>query len=295
MRAIDFRARLSRIPRLEPGVLLIIVFAMAAFVMAQLYDPDYFWHLRTGQLILDTHTIPRHDPFSFTRPDAPWLVNAWLFDVLLYSVHSIGGSIGVRLFDDVVDLDQPFPHGLVRDRAVEADVLARHLEQRQHAAAVLLVNLDHLRLPLGTPLRPGRPAAPVHRRPAEQRRLVSFGGIGRWGPARAEPCERDGTGRRSPDKSTSSEKLLHNLGSRFGWWLCHLGPVSHELRSAIANLAYDFGGHNDQVVAALPGSIQREEKAVAADVRRRISIRNRVPPPHVGGYDLFCACLNRPR
>jgi len=97
MRALDFRARLLRIPRLEPGALLIIVFAMAAFVAAQLYDPDYFWHLRTGQLVLDTRGLPSHDPFSFTRPDAPWLLNAWLFDVLLYSVHSIGGPVGVRL------------------------------------------------------------------------------------------------------------------------------------------------------------------------------------------------------
>src|SRR5437867_6929581 len=92
------RKTLRAIPaRLEPGVLLIIVFAMAAFVMAMLYDPDYFWHLRAGQLILDTRALPSHDPFSFTRPDVPWLLNAWLFDVVLYAVHSIGGSIGVRL------------------------------------------------------------------------------------------------------------------------------------------------------------------------------------------------------
>ena len=97
MRALDSRARLLRIPRLEPGALLIIVFAMAAFVIAMLYDPDYFWHLRAGQLILDTRALPSHDPFSFTRPDAPWLLNAWLFDVVLYAVHSIGGAIGVRL------------------------------------------------------------------------------------------------------------------------------------------------------------------------------------------------------
>src|SRR5437016_4619332 len=97
MRKLDFRAGPLRIPRLEPSALLIVVFAMAAFVMAQLYDPDYFWHLRTGQLILDAREIPSYDPFSFTRPDASWVVNAWLFDVLLYSVHSIGGSVGVRL------------------------------------------------------------------------------------------------------------------------------------------------------------------------------------------------------
>jgi hypothetical protein len=97
MRELGFRARLLRIPRLEPGALVIIVFAMAAFVMAQLYDPDYFWHLRTGQLILDTRGLPSNDPFSFTRPDAPWVLHEWLFEVILYSVYSIGGPFGVRL------------------------------------------------------------------------------------------------------------------------------------------------------------------------------------------------------
>ena len=97
MRELDFRAGPLRIPRLEPSALMIIVFGMAAFVMAQLSDPDYFWHLRTGQLILDIRGLPSHDPFSFTRPDAPWVLNAWLFDVVLYSVHSIGGPVGVRL------------------------------------------------------------------------------------------------------------------------------------------------------------------------------------------------------
>src|ERR1043166_7220015 len=33
---------------------------------------------------------------------------------------------------------------------------------------------------------------------------------------------------------------------------------------------------------------------VAADVRRRIAMGNLVPPPHVGSYGLFLACLYRP-
>src|SRR2546422_5724995 len=93
MREPGFRTRPLRISRLEPGALVIIVFAVAAFVMAQLYDPDYFWHLRTGQLILDTRGLPSHDPFSFTRPDAPWVLHEWLFEVMLYSVYSIGGPV----------------------------------------------------------------------------------------------------------------------------------------------------------------------------------------------------------
>jgi len=49
-----------------------------------------------------------------------------------------------------------------------------------------------------------------------------------------------------------------------------------------------------RIMAALrrAGSIQeREAKAVAADVRRRSSIANRNPSPHVGGYVSYGAPL----
>jgi hypothetical protein len=31
-------------------------------------DPDYWWHLRTGHLIVDTG-VPHTDPFSFTAAE----------------------------------------------------------------------------------------------------------------------------------------------------------------------------------------------------------------------------------
>ena len=47
------------------GALLVyMVFAAAA--VREFTDPDFWWHLRTGQLIVDTGAIPKVDPFSFT-------------------------------------------------------------------------------------------------------------------------------------------------------------------------------------------------------------------------------------
>ena len=40
--------------------------------LAKLSDNSFFWHLRTGQYILD-HGIPHHDVFSYTAPGTKWV------------------------------------------------------------------------------------------------------------------------------------------------------------------------------------------------------------------------------
>src|SRR4051812_26422860 len=64
--------------------------------LAKLSDNSFFWHLRTGEYILD-HGIPHHDVFSYTAPGAKWVAQSWLAELtyaLLY--RSMGGS-GIRL------------------------------------------------------------------------------------------------------------------------------------------------------------------------------------------------------
>jgi len=62
--------------------LLYLVFFAAGFV--SFTDPDYWWHRRTGQLIVETSSIPRHDVYSFTAAGRAWLPHEWLSEVLIY-------------------------------------------------------------------------------------------------------------------------------------------------------------------------------------------------------------------
>jgi hypothetical protein len=59
-------------------------------------DPDMWWHLRTGQLILDAG-IPRQDPFSFTVPTNQWITHEWLSEVFMWLSYRIAGLIGLML------------------------------------------------------------------------------------------------------------------------------------------------------------------------------------------------------
>src|SRR6266436_7226377 len=60
-----------------------------------LADPDIGWHIRTGELILATHSLPLTDPFSSTMQGQPWFAWEWLYDILLGILHRACGLNGV--------------------------------------------------------------------------------------------------------------------------------------------------------------------------------------------------------
>ena len=78
---------------------IVIVVLLSFFSFLRSTDPDFWWHLRTGQLIADTGAVPKHDPFSFTAAGEPWVAHEWLSDLLIYGVESAFGYGGnVMLF-----------------------------------------------------------------------------------------------------------------------------------------------------------------------------------------------------
>lgn len=64
----------------------------AAMRVNPIFDPDYFWHLATGSLVLSTRAVPRVDPWSHTYLGAPWRFVDWLADVLMQLLHRLGGD-----------------------------------------------------------------------------------------------------------------------------------------------------------------------------------------------------------
>ena len=69
-----------------------VLFALTLAKGAQ--DPDYFWHVTTGQLILDTGRIPSTDPYSFTWAGQPWTLHEWLSEVLIAGLLRVAGETG---------------------------------------------------------------------------------------------------------------------------------------------------------------------------------------------------------
>jgi hypothetical protein len=70
----------------------------ASFVVVRAFnvDPDLWWHVKTGELILSTHKWATTDPYSYTSHGAPWMSCEWLGDVLLAAVYRLGGLRGLE-------------------------------------------------------------------------------------------------------------------------------------------------------------------------------------------------------
>jgi len=120
-----------RVPRLELSAVAAILAAMAGVLAFPLSDYDYFWHLRTGMLMLETGAIPTTDPFSFSAAGRPWTVQGWLFDAATAWVHRVLGDTGVRAF---------FVAWLLATWSVVHAIVRLHVAEPSRALAITLAS-----------------------------------------------------------------------------------------------------------------------------------------------------------
>jgi hypothetical protein len=66
--------------------------------MVPVVDPDIWWHLRTGHWIFDHGRVPATDPFSAYGSGKPWVAYSWLFEILIYTLFTKLGLIGILAF-----------------------------------------------------------------------------------------------------------------------------------------------------------------------------------------------------
>lgn len=75
----------------------VVVVALGLFAMAArtVSDSDVWWHLKTGQLILQNHAVFHADPYSSTKAGEPWINHEWLSDILMFAVYRLAGWAGL--------------------------------------------------------------------------------------------------------------------------------------------------------------------------------------------------------
>lgn len=80
---------------------LFFVLMAMTYLMRPIMDPDFFWHLKTGEWIWQHQALPAVDVFSFTGPQQPnsrqlvILQGYWLAQVLYQAVVATGGLWGI--------------------------------------------------------------------------------------------------------------------------------------------------------------------------------------------------------
>ena len=88
--------------RVFPVVLFSMVFVLAVRQSVSI-DPDLWWHLKAGQQIIDTRSIPRTDDYSFTKQGSEWVAHEWLSEVIIEGIYRLSGLAGlVTIFSLVI-------------------------------------------------------------------------------------------------------------------------------------------------------------------------------------------------
>jgi hypothetical protein len=95
-------------PRYLKLVLITLAGVLALGMLSpEIRDSDFWWHLRTGQYIVETRSLPVPDPFAYTTATAPFayrgedvvrhfnLTHEWLAQALFFIVYRAGGFAGV--------------------------------------------------------------------------------------------------------------------------------------------------------------------------------------------------------
>ncbi len=105
-----------------PVVLLTMIFVLALRQSAML-DPDLWWHLKAGEQIVNTRSIPHTDDFSFTKNGAEWVAHEWLSEVLIYGMFRLTGFVGlVSIFSLLIVLVLWITYGRCEGRPYAASL-----------------------------------------------------------------------------------------------------------------------------------------------------------------------------
>jgi hypothetical protein len=97
--------RQSMIDRLTSpdGLFLSAVLLATAFPLTSaIRDPDFWWHLRSGQLILDNGGLLHTDPFTYTVSTHAWTMHEWLTEVLFAALYRWNGLAAIVALLSVV-------------------------------------------------------------------------------------------------------------------------------------------------------------------------------------------------
>jgi hypothetical protein len=86
-------------------IIVALLYCIAASqAMVPLVDPDIWWHLRTGQWIVEHAQVPATDPFSVYGAGNHWVAYSWLFEVLVYGLFTKFGLMGILVFTVAMSL-----------------------------------------------------------------------------------------------------------------------------------------------------------------------------------------------
>jgi len=87
------------VPSLADTIFFVLFLILSLLIPEKLLvDCDTGYHIKTGEFILNTLSVPKHDIFSWITPPPRWIAFEWLSQVIMALIHRIGGLTGIVIF-----------------------------------------------------------------------------------------------------------------------------------------------------------------------------------------------------
>ena len=88
-------------PEFRTSLILVIFLSIPALLTltkVSVLSSDVWWHIRTGEWIVEHHWVPYHDWFSTYGMGKPWFAYSWLFEITIYALFSRFGLVGLVIY-----------------------------------------------------------------------------------------------------------------------------------------------------------------------------------------------------
>ena len=96
--------RLRPLQLLALSCLLAGLAAISIVLKTSVLDPDFWWHLKVGDWIVEHGAVPHVGIFSRTAATRPWVAYSWGYEVVVSRVFAWFGLLGFAVFGIVLTL-----------------------------------------------------------------------------------------------------------------------------------------------------------------------------------------------
>ena len=79
-----------------------VVFIIIIISLPQIKVFDTWWHLKTGEIITQTKSIPQIDTYSHTAYGKPWVDHEWLAQISLHKIYQFFNINGLILWNAII-------------------------------------------------------------------------------------------------------------------------------------------------------------------------------------------------
>jgi len=75
-----------------------LIFVTLLYNSFSYLDPDFGWHMKTGELIVTTHAVPDLNLNDYTLSGTHWVDHEWLANIFIYLIYHNFGYIVLSVF-----------------------------------------------------------------------------------------------------------------------------------------------------------------------------------------------------